>query len=294
MIYLTTDSLRVEIALPEECPNDRTRFARAGFVSDVTVNGSQHFCASEPRNLIHPSSGGRGLCCEYMADFSGEVSEGEWYPKLGIGLIQKNGPYSFSATYDRVKPFPITVEASPEKVIFTTEPISCLGYAVKEIRTIEVIGNTVRMACSLKNVGEREIATKEYCHNFLSIDGMAISPDYRLEMPSLHLEPGRLENQYPTVCNFLTEESGVCLEKAELEVSLADVPMANFDGQRPFRWTLSHKGARAKVFGQDDVKVDSILLWATDHIISPEIIQNIRLQPGEETAWSRTWTFICD
>lgn len=294
MIYLTSDVLRVEISEPGKQPNDRTRFARAGFISDVTVNGSHHFCASEPRNLSHPSSGGRGLCCEYKADYSSEVEEGKYYPKLGVGLIRKDGPYDFAATYQDVIFFPVSMTAEAGKCTFITHPLPCMGYAAEEVRIIEVKGNSVYMKCTLKNVGEKPLITEEYCHNFLSIDGMAISPDYRLDIPALHFGKGRLENKYPTPCNFVMDGTGILLERAELAVSLADLPMENYDGERPLRWSLSHKGARGRVSGSDDIPVDSVTLWATDHLISPEILQRISLLPGEKATWSREWTFECD
>ncbi|MGQ7408281.1 hypothetical protein [Streptococcus suis] len=61
MIYLTNHRLRVEIAEPGERPNDTFRFDRAGFISNVILDGDTHFCANEPMNLRHLSSG-RTVC----------------------------------------------------------------------------------------------------------------------------------------------------------------------------------------------------------------------------------------
>ncbi|MGT2910489.1 hypothetical protein ACVR1I_02100 [Streptococcus cameli] len=43
--------------------------------------------------------------------------------------------------------------------------------------------------------------------------------------------------------------------------------------------------------GVDTVEPTSLLLWATDHIVSPEIIQTITIAPGETHSWRRQWTF---
>ncbi|MGT2910485.1 hypothetical protein ACVR1I_02080 [Streptococcus cameli] len=53
MILLSNERLRVEIAEPGERPNDTLRFDRAGFISDVTLDGDTHFGANEPMNLRH-------------------------------------------------------------------------------------------------------------------------------------------------------------------------------------------------------------------------------------------------
>lgn len=103
MILLENDRLRVEISEPGDNPNQTVRFDRAGFISDVTLDGAYHFGANEPSNLAHPSTGGRGFCCEYKANYSGEVEDGEYFPKLGVGLIRREGPYKFFGKYKDIQ-----------------------------------------------------------------------------------------------------------------------------------------------------------------------------------------------
>lgn len=58
MIILKTDRLMAMIAEPGVAPNNNFRFSRAGAVTQVVLDGSYYFCASEPHHLAHPSSGG--------------------------------------------------------------------------------------------------------------------------------------------------------------------------------------------------------------------------------------------
>ena len=291
MFLLENKRLRVEISEPGDTPNDGCRFDRAAFISDVTLDGAVHFCANEPKNLSHPSSGGRGLCCEYNANYSEEVEDGEYYPKLGVGLIKKNGPYHFYDRYPDVKEFPVTVTHDGATATFVTEPIPCLGYAVKVTKEVEVSGTTIRLKTTLENVGEKEIVTKEYCHNFLSVDGMAISPDYALDFPLLiHLEQGALENHYPNPCNLYIEGTAVRFERAETAVSMTDLPLWP-KMREPFTWKLSHAGAKASVEGADFITPTGVRVWAVDHIISPEIFHVVTVKSGESVSWKRSWTF---
>ena len=131
MITLKSNCLRVEIAQPGEHPNDGVRFDRAGFITEVVLNNERQFCANEPKNLVHPSTGGRGLCCEQMLDLSNQVSAGEQYPKFGVGLILKetDEPYVFYKKY-QIDYFPVEYTATETTVEFKTDAIPCMGYAV--------------------------------------------------------------------------------------------------------------------------------------------------------------------
>ena len=92
MFYLKSYRLCVEITYPGQAPNTTYRFDRAGFITEVVLDGTHRFCATEPNNLSHPSSGGRGICNEYIFDVSGKASVGEHFPKLGVGLLKKPFP----------------------------------------------------------------------------------------------------------------------------------------------------------------------------------------------------------
>lgn len=294
MFTIESSQLRAAIAEPGEHPNDTFRFARAGFITNVVLNNEIHFCANEPKNLVHPSSGGRGLCCEYNEDFSAGAAVGEYFPKLGIGLIRKEADekYIFHKKYRELKPYPVAFTKTENSAEFVTEPVPCLGYAVREKRKISVEENRLTVEVELSNCGEKEFSTREYCHNFFSIDGMAISTDYHLELPNLpELGVRDIPNLYPNPCNFHADGNGVEILRDERATSLAKLPLDGMDETLPFRWRLSHKGAKASVSGEDYIKVSGVTLWEVDHIFSPEVFQVITLKPGEKTEWKRVLIF---
>ena len=294
MFILKTKRLRAEISEPGECPNNNVRFDRAGFISDITLDGAIHFCANEPKNLAHPSTGGRGLCCGYRYDFSAEAGTNEYFPKLGIGLIRKKGdePYVFYGKYDDIQYFPVTFSHDETSAVFDIEPIECMGYAVREHKKISVDDNTLTMEVTMVNVGEKPIRTDEYCHNFFSIDGMAISPDYHLDLPMLKgIGVRDIPNIYPTDCNFHADGTGIEVLRTEVATSLSKVPLDGLEEKTPFVWTLSNKGAKAKVTCEEGFVPCGITLWETDHIFSPEVFHVIDITPGESTTWTRKYIF---
>lgn len=295
MFLLTSSRLRVEVSEPMEQPNTGFRFDQAAFISDVTLDGTCHFAAAEPQNLIHSSSSGRGLCCEYSADYSAEAQQGEWYPKFGVGLIQKNGPYQFWQRYDQVQRFDIEYEHDDCSATFATKPLPCMGYAARITKKIEVKENNLRLTGCMENVGDKTIDTEEYCHNFLSIDGMSITPDYRLILPSLSgSSPVSLVNRKKQPTNFIASHSGVSFLRTDPAVSLADLALDSLDTRTPFCWEMHCDSARARVFCKESFSPSRITLWATDHIFSPEVVQRIIIRPREKYTWSRWWTFERD
>ena len=294
MITLKSNCLRVEIAQPGEHPNDGVRFDRAGFITEVVLNNERHFCANEPKNLVHPSTGGMGLCCELMLDLSGEAEVGQRYPKFGVGLIlkQTDEPYVFYGKYD-IEHYPVTCSVTESTAEFCTQPVACMGYAAKQWKKISVQGNCLTVEFALENAGEKSFAVEEYCHNFLSIDGMAISPDYVLEIPGLEDqgdEPKKYRGSGHEL-NLIGNGCGFTFAKAEPTVFEYPAKAAATSGA-PFTWKLSHKGAKAYVEGEESFVPSRVNIWGVDHLISPEFIQRIELAPGEKTQWTRKLTFV--
>lgn len=294
MITLNNGILRVEIAEPGEHPNDRARFDRAGFITEVVLNNELRFCANENRNNRHPTTFGRGLCCEFKLNTSEMVKVGERYPKLGVGLIlkEKDEPYRFFESYN-IEYFPIDCSSDGTTAVFHTHALPCIGYAAEHNKKVSIEGNTLTIDFEIINTGEKEIETEEYCHNFINIDGYSVGPDYLLETPMLRDfgsnpitnrstgEPSKL-----TGCGKGFTYSDLCSD-----IILAPIDTEGMSGEIPFKWKLSNKAACASISAEDYYTPTSIVFWTTDHLIAPEFIQTIRIKPGESYSWTRKMTF---
>ena len=294
MITLKSDRLRVELPMPGEHPNDSLRFDRAGYISEVILDGGMHFCASEPRNLVHPSSGGRGLCCEFRCDVSNEARVGEYFPKFGVGLIRKeeDDKYIFYKQYQDVKPFPVEVSQKDNMVEFITQGIPCLGYNMRVCKNIMLEDDTLTMLIQTENTGEKEIHMQEFCHNFISIDGMAAGSDYVLELPGIPDQgDGRINNRRGYSGGFRGYGRGFTFcEFTAIDTDLS-VDVSTISREIPFLWKMLHKGAGAYVEGKEYFVPSQINIWGVDHILSPEIVYGFNLKPGEKLEWKRKWKF---
>jgi hypothetical protein len=285
MLYLKSDRLYAEIALPGEPPNVTSRFDRAGFVTEVTLDGTHRFCASEPNNLSHPSSGGRGICCEYIFDPSHEAAVGERFPKLGVGLMEKTSdePYRFMSKY-RTDHFDIFTKAGESSVTFQTAPKECLGYAAAQTKTVSAEGNSLTMEVRLENTGRLPIIGREYCHNFLTVNGMALGPDYHLELEDA-------ENLEAEAGIFSAHGKSVAVTRYERAASFMEIPADKLHKGGVFRWMLCNPAAGGRIRVTDEIDICHLALWAADHMLSVESFHKIALKPGESGGWKRTWTF---
>lgn len=294
MRALKNDRLYVEICEPGEMPNYTSRFDRAGFISEVILDGDIRFCASEPRNLEHPSSGGRGLCSELLFDVSPSVAVGENFPKFGIGLLKKenNDPYLFYKRYQEI-PFPVHLEKCDTKVVFTTEAIPCAGYALQQIKSVEISENTIKIKQTVTNVGEKEISMQEYNHNMISIDGMAIGSDYKIKMENIFpLETGILPEAVDGYAqNFEFVDGEFRIRKYSQKASVFMLPTENIIKGDSFRWTMANSGVHAKVEVEDGFTPAVVAFWTVDHVLSVETMHDISVKPGESESWERSWTF---
>lgn len=297
MFTLNNGVLKVDIAEPGEHPNDGVRFDRAGFITEVVLNNELHFCANENKNNQHPTSGGRGIVCEFKFNACGEAKIGERYPKLGVGLILKENdePYKFYEKYD-VTPFPVKHTLTDTKLVFETEALPCLGYAVTQKKSIEIEGNCLNIEFELTNVGEKTIETGEYCHNFLNVDGYAVGPEYEIKTPNL-----RDFGSEAVYCRNATEPSnlvgcghGFTFRGYDGKIMLAEADMEGMDKSVPFKWEIHNKAAKAHIEAEDYLTPEKVVFWITDHLIAPEFIQNIKVAPGETACWARKLTFVDD
>lgn len=289
MITIKSDRLSVEIASPGEAPNTTKRFDRAGFVTQVTLDNEHIFCSREPDNLPHPSSGGYGLCNEYqLRQPSVDAQMGEYFPKPGVGLLKKDleGGYVLHHQYE-TDPYEIEAEAKENSVVFHTLPKECMGYAFEQTKTYTVSGNELTMKVELTNKGEKKAVMNEYCHNFVTIDKRPIGPEYFIHMP-ISSQEGKAPKSGKALVG---REGGIGYTGYYNEPSMFDISADEVTCEAPFTWTITHSETPVTISETLSEKPSKIVIWTIDHIISPEVMCHIELEPGETKVWTRKWTF---
>jgi len=249
----------------------------------VTLDGTHTFCTPEATDGT--GTGGDGLSNEFgIFDPVGfeDAPPGETFPKLGVGLLRRDSaePYRFSHRY-AVEPFPIRVESGAARVAFVCDPLPCRGYAARLEKTLAVAGRRLSIHYRLANVGEKTLRTTEYCHNFLAIDGHAVGPAYRLQVPF-------------ATCGRVTEP--LLAQGREITWSRTPDhafyhPMEGEDVQAAQWWELAHSPSGVRVRETVSPGYFRLTLWGTGRVVSPEAFVRVEVAPGETQEWQREYTF---
>lgn len=289
MFTLQSERLRVDVSEPGVAPDVTTRFDRAGFVEEAVLDGIHRFCASEPRNLSHKCSGGRGICSEYKTDVDGEARAGGYFMKPGVGLLlkEKDEPYKFMDDYETI-PYKIDVSHVENAILFVTRPNPCGGYALKQEKRLEVVGNRLDMKIKLTNAGEKDFIGEEYCHNFLTVNNMSLGPNYSLEFPSWTGREGAALEGEMTLSGNAFSFSGPLKRPVMFHIEAGEFNVGPDD---KLEWILKNRAEGALVRGVEKINLSRVALWAADHMFSTESFHTIRLAPGESDCWTRSWVF---
>ncbi|MFP4979009.1 hypothetical protein ACE6ED_26660 [Paenibacillus sp. CN-4] len=287
---LSNGVLTVEINDEEAAKG--TRFDRTGFITQVTLHPGNHtFCVPESYTEGE-GTGGSGLCNEFGISRTigyDEAAPGEWFPKLGVGLLQRKGeePYFFADRYPE-QPFQVRVNVTAEEVNYEAEPADCRGYSARLQKTIRLLENRLIINYTLTNTGVKPIETEEYVHNFVGINGAKVGKTYEL------MFPGPAEVSAPE--SAYTEQ---LLQAEDNRISWTAEPDRQFycllkgcDAEaQAYRWKLVHKPTGASVSESGSFPVAKAALWGDRHVISPEIFIQLSVQPGENASWWREYCF---
>lgn len=317
-IILHSNRLVVQIALPGSVYRG-TRFDWTGFITQVTLDGVHTFCTSESLQA-NRGTGGIGLCNEFGNEKPIgyiDAKPGEAFPKPGIGLLQrpKASQYSFMYSYNIIQPFPVSHNATPDMLSIQVDPIDCRGYAIRLKKTFTVKDNWLQILYELENTGNKTIDTHEYCHNFISIDGQIISPDYHLHLPyPIKMEkitasyrsmlPGIVQKIVPVVLIDKLIDSilkrglrAVVIVGDDLSFRYSPetwfyLSTSGFNQSQGPQWEIKLRSSGAGLREYDDFAPAKVAIWGDKHVISAEVFIDLLLQPGEVKTWLRRYEFF--
>jgi hypothetical protein len=288
---LSNGILTVEIAEPGTYKG--TRFDWTGFITQVTLEEGKHtFCV--PESLMPgKGSGGIGLCNEFAISRAigyDEAAAGEWFPKPGIGLLQKldDAPYDFFRTYPLI-PFKITVEKSGQAVTYTVHPEECRGYSMLLTKRISLDEDRINIAYTLENRGGKPLHIEEYVHNFIGIDNALTGEGYELILPG----EARVEAPESSFTADLLHTSGDRMSWRGEPDRPFYCKLAGWEkADAGFYWELIHKPSGAGIRESGDFPAERMALWGERHVISPEVFADITILPRHSKGWSRSYQFF--
>ena len=284
---LKNKNLEIHIDLPLE----NYTFSRFDWTGKITKVLFQNIQVSTVESTNSPKKHilGKGFYNEFGIDTAlgfEEAAVGDWFHKIGVGLLKKeDNDYQFYKAYT-LKPATFITEFDTSRlcIFCTSECINGYGYQLKKEIVLDDHGFTINY--TLENTGEKEIITDEYVHNFTAIGNTNIGEDYKLQFPFL-LQPALFSDT-------VNPEQKVCI--GDNSVTWNTTPnepffFSNLSGNKMVeaQWTLMHLKNNIGIRETTSFKTKKVNLWGTKHVISPELFIQIALKPGQIKKWSRQY-----
>lgn len=284
---LQNQLFNLQIDLPNENYKS-SRFDWTGKIVNIAYKGIK-ITSHELPDKDTPDQG-LGLYNEFGIDqplgFK-EAAVGDWFHKIGVGLLQKQGPiYDFNVNY-KIRPAHFQVHSEANRITTSCTSSSAGGYAYLLKKEIQLNEHCFVISYELTNTGDKDISTNEYVHNFIAFNDQPIKETYSLDLPfktepSLFIEtinPEKLATIGERCISFLGQPS-----KPFFFSNLTGGMSVNA------QWTLVNKQQKMSLSEIGSFKTSLVNLWGWNHVISPELFFQVNAKPCESIAWARRYT----
>jgi hypothetical protein len=283
---LKNKSIELHLHAPDENYN-LSRFDWTGKIFEVKYEGIS-LAGYEKEVTEVGDFAGRGFYNEFGIDKPigfVECKQGDWFHKIGVGLLQKEGAdYLFHHPY-KIRPSEWAIEKTEKSIAFSCTAPLVNGYAYDYEKTIKLTNQGFDIHYQLKNTGEKPIETNEYNHNFIRMDNRPIGQDYVLKFP-FSLQPG-------STGESLNPKNVV--EFHETQMKLAEIPDSPFffsflNGKEDVRaeWELVNHSLGLGIKEVGSFLTSKVNLWGWQGAVSPELFIDIEIHPWETQSWSRS------
>lgn len=284
---LRNKQLEIQIDLPLENYN----FSRFDWTGKIVSVNYKNICVSgsEIGNNEDHTKSGKGFYNEFGIDAAlgfAETKAGDWFHKIGIGLLKKDSEDYLQSKKYEIQPAAFTVSAKPDEMAITCISPSLHGYSYVLKKEIRLIESGFSIKYFLKNTGKKTIHTDEYNHNFMAVNKELMGSDYLLKFP-FYIKPKRF-------LETVNHEGKV--EIGEKEITFKGTPnepffFSNLSGNENVEaaWELINTKTKIGISETGSFKTSKVNLWGWKHVISPELFFAITVEPSKEIEWSRTY-----
>lgn len=285
---LKNDLIEVQLHLPTETYN-HSRFDWSGKIAAVKFKG-KFISGNEKIDQRDDQLFGKGFYNEFGIDSPlgfDEIETGEWFHKIGVGLLKKNSEqYDFRKHYE-IRPADFDLIPGPDKIKIQCQSQLVNGYCYRLEKAISLAGSGFKIEYRLENKGSNPIITNEYSHNFLSVNRELIGSNYRFRFP-FEIKPHLFgEDVNPERL----------VEFGQKEIRLTGTPkneffFSNLSGGEMVdaRFDLTDLTNKIRISETGDFQTNSINLWGAGHVICPELFIDINIPAGQSMTWSRSYS----
>lgn len=310
-VYLKNDKLKVKVYLPdaEKGFYRGTRFDRAGVFGEIEFAGHKIFGPWKEKHDPTNHDDIVGPCEEFGIEKPlgyDDAKVGGTFLKIGVGELEKpkEERYSFANRYKVVKAAewkqidPKLAPKDSEAIAWVMEQ-KANGYGYEYRKGLGIsLGDTLAIAHTFKNTGEKPITTEFYNHNFFNVDADPVGPNYSFEFP-FELKAKDLKGKFGELVELKGKEFRF---KDKLTEGFVMAGLTGFDPKQDthrqfeFRHGPSRVSVRASYHDPDaKLALTKVNVWGVKTTICPEpflLIDN--LKPGENRQWAWSYAFTQD
>lgn len=274
-----------------DLPNENYKFSRfdwTGKISKVNFQDIPVFTI-ERTDDVNENLFGKAFYNEFGIDTAlgfDEAKIGDWFHKIGVGLLKKTTEdYNFYEKHD-IKPAKFEVVSKPNQIIITCKSEAMSGYSYVLKKTITLLESGFSIDYSLKNTGEKDIVTDEYVHNFTAINNALMGTDYVLKFP--------FQLNQDSFDETVNPEQVINIEGTEIKFNGSTREQfffSNLTGNKSERakWDLINLKSNIGISESASFPTNKINVWGWEHVISPELFYNLQVKPGQSAEWYRTY-----
>ena len=214
---------------------------------------------------------------------------GETFVKVGVGVLRKaaEAPYSCYESYEIVDPGTWSVRSTASSVEFTHEVTDAraeCGYVYRKVVSTPSGRPDLVIEHSLHNTGRARITAEQYNHNFLTLNGTAIGPDFVITLP-FEIRSSAQDRKFAAV-----QGNQIRFVQALAPRDVVSFPVLGFSeaGDYDIRVENRKTGAAVRVVG--DCAMTKLSLWSIRSVLSMEPFVDVSTEPGGCTVWTTTYT----
>ncbi|GIR11767.1 MAG: hypothetical protein CM15mP23_03420 [Cryomorphaceae bacterium] len=275
-----------------DLPNENYNFSRFDWTGKIVKVKFQNILISgnERTDINKENSLGKGFYNEFGINNGlgfDEVKNGEWFHKIGVGALKKEGDkYLFHKNYEK-RPAEFNNIIESNRVLITCKSEYLNGYSYILKKEIELCENKFKVKYNLENTGQKVILTNEYNHNFILVNKNLLERDLILKFP-FQLNPASFDEN-------VNPEQKVDIGQNEIKFnSNPNEPyfFSNLSGNKTIEatWELINIPKKIIIRETGNFMTNKVNLWGNKHVISPELFINLNIMPGESFKWNRTYS----
>lgn len=275
-----------------DAPLDNYKSSRFDWTGKITKVKFQDISLSttEKRSSKNEDQLGKGFYNEFGFETPvgfEEIEIGEWFHKIGVGLIKKESEkYVINQKYE-LKPAEFKIlSKSNNKLIMRCTSASVNGYSYVLTKEIKTHASGFTVIYNLENTGEKDITTDEYVHNFAAINSNSIGSNYQLKFP-FQIKPSLF-------IETVNPEQKVEIKLREIHFNGSPDEQFFFSNLSGYEnveaaWELTNHKSKITIKETGDFQTNKVNIWGWKHVICPELFYEISIKPGEFSKWSRNY-----